>query len=122
MREASLRNLSDSWHSLGSTMRALLLALLPLAACSSTPASTADARQTTDATATDVPAATDAPMATDAPPGDVPVDAGPPVPQRVTLPEGPLDGVSQGGVARFLGIPYAAPPTGDRRWRAPAAV
>ncbi|KAI2618516.1 alpha/beta-hydrolase [Hypoxylon sp. NC1633] len=26
----------------------------------------------------------------------------------------------EGGVAQFLGLRYAAPPTGDRRWRAPA--
>ncbi|KAI2466632.1 alpha/beta-hydrolase [Annulohypoxylon bovei var. microspora] len=27
---------------------------------------------------------------------------------------------SEGGVAQYLGMRYAAPPTGDRRWRAPA--
>ena len=34
------------------------------------------------------------------------------------------DAVAPGGAAvlRFLGIPYAAPPTGERRWRAPAPV
>lgn len=97
-------------------MRALTLALLSLAACSGTPAPTTDA-----STARDV--AVDAAAVTDTPVGeDVPVHAGPPVPQRVVLPDGPLDGTAQGGVARFLGIPYAAPPTGDRRWRAPAAV
>lgn len=101
-------------------MRALTLALLSLAACSSTPAPATDASTTRDVTsdvAVDAAAVTDAPVAQ-----DVPVDAGPPVPQRVMLPDGPLDGAAQGGVARFLGIPYAAPPTGDRRWRAPAAV
>jgi para-nitrobenzyl esterase len=101
-------------------MRALTLVLLSLAACSSTPAPATDASTTRDVTP-DV--AVDAAAVTDTPVGeDVPVDAGPPVPQRVVLPDGPLDGTAQGGVARFLGIPYAAPPTGDRRWRAPAAV
>src|SRR5579883_32802 len=33
--------------------------------------------------------------------------------------EGPVQGFLQNGVAEFLGIPYAAPPTGNLRWRPP---
>ncbi|MBL8601170.1 MAG: carboxylesterase family protein [Myxococcales bacterium] len=39
----------------------------------------------------------------------------------VTAPSGALEGrVDSEGVARFLGVPYAAPPVGALRWRAPA--
>jgi para-nitrobenzyl esterase len=39
----------------------------------------------------------------------------------VAIPQGRLAGTSRDGVAAFRAIPYAAPPVGSLRWRAPAA-
>lgn len=40
---------------------------------------------------------------------------------RATVAQGRLQGLEQGDVAAFLDIPYAAPPVGADRWRAPGA-
>lgn len=37
----------------------------------------------------------------------------------ITLAEGPIRGLVADGMQRFLGIPYAAAPVGDLRWRPP---
>jgi para-nitrobenzyl esterase len=39
---------------------------------------------------------------------------------RVAVEDGVVEGDLVGGSRRFLKIPYAAPPVGERRWRAPA--
>lgn len=35
---------------------------------------------------------------------------------------GYISGINENGICAYLGIPYAAPPTGDLRWRPPAEV
>ena len=39
----------------------------------------------------------------------------------VTVDSGAVQGATDGAAVAFKNIPYAAPPVGDRRWRAPAA-
>lgn len=42
--------------------------------------------------------------------------------EQVTLPQGRIEGGYSDGVFSFLGIRYAHPPTGERRWSAPLPV
>ena len=43
-------------------------------------------------------------------------------PARVATHTGPVQGVPADGVTSWLGIPYAAPPIGDLRWRPPQTL
>ena len=38
---------------------------------------------------------------------------------RTTVAQGKVQGFVQDGIGTFLGIPYALPPVGDLRWKAP---
>jgi len=40
-------------------------------------------------------------------------------PPAATIPQGPVTGKVENGAEAFLGLPYARPPVGDLRWRAP---
>lgn len=48
--------------------------------------------------------------------------AAPAVAQTVNAPAGKVRGVAEGDVRIFRGVPYARPPIGDLRWRAPAPL
>ncbi len=48
--------------------------------------------------------------------------AAPAAAQQVTIDSGPVAGATAEGVAAFKGVPYAAAPVGDGRWRDPAPV
>ena len=41
---------------------------------------------------------------------------------RVTTCQGIVEGFVEGGVSKFLGMPFAAPPVGNLRWRSPAPL
>ena len=47
---------------------------------------------------------------------------GAPASQVLVTQSGPVQGVTNEGVAIFRGIPYAAPPLGELRWAAPQPV
>ena len=40
----------------------------------------------------------------------------------MNLPDGPVRGLVRENTIEFLGVPYAEPPVGDRRWRPPARI
>lgn len=48
--------------------------------------------------------------------------AAPAAAQQVRIDSGTLTGATADGIASFKGIPYAAPPSGERRWAPPAPV
>jgi para-nitrobenzyl esterase len=42
--------------------------------------------------------------------------------ERAEITGGKVEGVATNGIASFKGVPFAAPPVGDNRWRSPQAV
>src|SRR4029079_18870820 len=52
----------------------------------------------------------------------LPVDAAHAQITQAKVTGGAVSGVAENGISIFKGIPFAAPPTGDLRWKAPAPV